>query len=118
MNICVLSPPFTFETMLEAVFHYDKELLQRWVVRVQGSSEAQSRLNQTFNAKLGHVQQVGTLHCHGVSQGCKKKATQTLSDVQKMVCVKQCQINKNKKLHGSFLNIALLPSLQKEIDSK
>lgn len=83
MNICVLSPPFTFEAMLEAVLHYDKELLQRWVVRVQGSSEAQSRLNQTFNAKLGHVQQVGTLHCHGVSQGCREKATQTLSDVQK-----------------------------------
>lgn len=114
----VLSPPFTFEAMLEAVLHYDKELLQRWVVRVQGSSEAQSRLNQTFNTKLGHVQQVGTLHCHGVSQGCREKATQTLSDVQKMVCIKQYQVNKNKKLHSSFLNIALLQPPQKEIDSK
>lgn len=99
MNICVVSPPFTFEAMLEAVLHYDKELLQRRVVRVQRSSKAQRRLNQTFNAKLGHVQQVGALHCHGVSQGCREKATQTLSDVQKNGLHKY-QINKNFKKSG------------------
>lgn len=60
----------TFEPMLEAVLHDDEELLQRRVVRVQRASEAQRRLNQTFNAQLGHVQQVGALHGHGVSQGC------------------------------------------------
>ncbi|TNN56270.1 hypothetical protein EYF80_033476 [Liparis tanakae] len=49
--------PLTFEAVFEAVLHDDKELLERWVVRVQSSSEAQSRLNQPFNTQLGHVQQ-------------------------------------------------------------
>lgn len=67
--------PLTFEAMFEAVLHDDKELLERWVVRVQSSSEAQSRLDQPFNTQLGHVQQVCSLHGHGVSQGCRTKAT-------------------------------------------
>lgn len=118
VNICVLAPPLTFEAMLEAVLHYDKELLQRRVVRVQRASEAQSRLNQTFDAKLGHVQQVGALHCHGVSQGCGEEGhTNTEWCAKKMVRIKQYQINQNKKLCCSFLIIALLPPLQKEIDN-
>lgn len=64
----------TFEPVLEAVLHHHKELLQRRVVRVQRASEAQRRLDQTFDAQLGHVQQVGALHRHGVSHGCRENA--------------------------------------------
>lgn len=64
----------TSEAMFEAVLHDNKELLERWVVRVQCSSKAQSRLDQPFNTQLGHVQQVGSLHGHGVPQGCRTKA--------------------------------------------
>lgn len=62
--------PFTFEAMFEAVLHDNKELLEGWVVRIQGSSKAQSRLDQPFDTQLGHVQQVGPLHGRGVSQSC------------------------------------------------
>lgn len=61
----------TSEAMFETVLHDDKELLERRVVWVQSSTEAQGRLDQPFNAQLGHVQQVGPLHGHGVSQGCR-----------------------------------------------
>lgn len=65
----------TFKAMFEAVLHDNKELLKRWVVRVQSSSKAQSRLDQPLNAQLGHVQQVGSLHGHWVTKGCTKKVT-------------------------------------------
>lgn len=59
----------TFKAVLQTVFHDHEELLQRGIIGVQRPTEAQSRLDQPFNAELGHVQQVGPLHRHRIPEG-------------------------------------------------
>lgn len=52
--------------MFEALLQNHKELLQRRVVRVQGSAQTQRRLDQALNTQLHHTEQVGALHSHMV----------------------------------------------------
>ncbi|PWA17198.1 hypothetical protein CCH79_00010524, partial [Gambusia affinis] len=66
----------TSEAVLQAVLHDHEELLQRRVVRVQRPAEAQSRLDQAFDAELRHVQQVGSLHGHRVTHRCGENEPQ------------------------------------------
>lgn len=61
--------------MFEAVLHDNEELLEWRVVGVQGASKTEGRLDQAFDAELGHVQQVGSLHRHRVPQSWTGKET-------------------------------------------